>query len=238
MNLVSFRISLVEVSKLLTDIGFFRMKGIKSINDDGVSAEFKNVCQQLDYLKIYKVAVQNFDFDLLLFDESFFQFSLTVINDLVEVRYAFFQNPITYKSYEEYIEILREDGIISDETDEEIGDAFFEDYQQFISEQQINVASTTIRYDVDYNNYKPLVHSLSHIHIGNYNHIRIPCNKFITPLKFVLFILKHVYYKQWKNFIEGENAIISKALLEAKEKCSTIEEVYWTDLEKLEMFLS
>jgi len=239
MSIGAFNTSLKEAQIFLSNVNLFKSLGIKVINKDDVSQEFKSASQKNDYFKLYKCALANFDYDILLSDDSIFQFSYKVNRGhLPFIRYAFFQNPQEYKSYEEYLENLRELGIVEEETNEEIGNSFENDYQQFLTEQNVNTSSTSIRYDLDYSNYQPLVHSVSHLHIGHANNIRIPCDKILTPLKFTVFVLKHVYYYQWKDLVETGNVYLSECLKSTKLNCPQLTAAHWKVTETKELFLT
>ena len=239
MNLVHFKRSLIQCEKTLKELNVFRHKGPKNINIDGVSDAFKYSSQEGDYIKIYRTGLDNLDYDFLLFDESFFQFSIEIADsDILSIRYAFFQNPQSYKSYEEFLETLRESGLIIDETNEMIGDTFHEDYNQFLSELNFNSNFTTIRYDYDSFNYHPLIHSISHFHIGTSDNVRIPCDKIISPIKFLLFVLKHTYYYLWKEWITAENKEIFSKLITSKRECKIVNGIYWNKLEQNELFIT
>lgn len=231
MNYSTFQSSLRESVKLLQDIGLFGSKGTKVISKDGVSGEFKSACQQSNYNLVYKVAVRNMDYDFTLEDKSIFQFSYDLhpgLSEIPEVRFAFFQNPTKYVSYTEFLDFQRELGLI-DETNEEIGDLLINEYEQYLDEEQLNMSSTTMRYDIDTKNYNPLIHSISHLHIGHLNNIRIPCNKIISPLKFVLFVVKHIYYYKWKEFIEANDIAYNQIVKNAKNSCPDLNERYWKE---------
>ncbi len=93
----------------MKQIGLLRQEGIKSINYNGVSAEFKSASQKQNYFETYKVALKNFDYDFLLNYESFFQFEFkpnAEFDGFPDIRYAFYQNPQEFKSYPEYIRYL------------------------------------------------------------------------------------------------------------------------------------
>jgi len=237
MNLADFKISIKEVEKLLKRLELLRMKGIKSLNDDGVSYAFKNASQGSNYFNVFNIGLENYDYDFLLFDQSFFQFEFNYINDgTYEIRYAFFQNPFEYKTYKEFIQ-----DIIFDDDEkniDEVGELFIEEYNQFLSEQEINSNYTTIRYDSDFFNYKPLVHSVSHIHIGHANNIRIPINKIISPLMFTLFVVKHVFYYQWKEMVTNDIDFVKNALEIGLKSAVNLSVDHWCENEGLELFLS
>lgn len=232
MTVGKFQASLEDARKLLEKIDLFRQKGVKQINTIGVSSEFQAAVQKSDYFEVYKVAIRNFDYDFLLADESFFQFECKTSSSLPNIRYAFFQNPQEYKSYQEF---LLEQELIQEQNSED-NEIFRDYYEQFLIEQQLNLSSTTIRFDVDLKNYRPLIHSIAHIHIGHRSNIRIPCDKILTPYMFVLFVLKHVYYSHWKDLIEDENFI--GAMRQEKGGCPSLDGNNWSAEENSELFIT
>ncbi len=221
-------------------MGLLKSTGIKVINQDDVSGEFKSASQNKDYFQLYKCALRNFDYDFLLQDDSIFQFSYrfdsTGSNSYI--RFAFFQNPQEYKSYSEFLQYLREVGYLTDETDEEVGEIYVEDYQQYVSEQAINTTSTSIRYDFDPKNYTPSIHSISHMHIGHHNDIRIPCSIILTPIKFCVFVIKHIYYGTWKYHVESGSAAWKTRIKTSKLHCTKLTPSQWANQEDEELFLS
>jgi len=235
MNQAKFNVSLKEVQTILEKTDFLRQVSCKPVNKEGVSDEFKIASQRGNYFEIYNTAVKNFDYDFLLFDQSFFQFEHKIKDGKPYLRFAFFQNPQEFKSYEEYIDILKQNKIIDSE--DEIGDIFLSEYEQFLNETLINLSSTTIRYDLDYNDYRPLVHSVSHFHIGHSNSIRIPVDKIISPRQFTLFIIKHIYFNIWSNFIESENKAIIENLELNKNDCENVNKMFWNINEEKELYI-
>lgn len=238
MNISIFEHSITSSVDVLKKCGFLKKRG-KSIQKEGVSSQFKKASYSSDYITVYKAGIQNLDYDILLFDNSFLQFEfLKPIGEPAKIRYAFFQNPRLFYTYEEFLNILRQDGLITTETNEEIGDSLYDDYDQFLLEQNINPEATTIRYDADTNGYRPLIHSYSHIHIGHQNHIRIPSDKIISPIKFILFVLKHVYYEHWKYCVTKPINEVIQALNKAKISCPTVDTTLWGSIEKDELYLT
>lgn len=237
MNISNFRISFSRIESVLKSFNLYQMSGIKSINEVGVSNEFRTASIKHPYFKTYKIGLENYDFDFLTNDQSFFQFEFKVNGDKKEIRYAFFQNPIDFVSYEDYvIDLIEQENL--NETVEQIGLLFEDEYHQFLNEQE-NIANfVTFRYDFDQNNYQPVIHSVSHIHVGHQNNIRIPLNKVISPLKFVLFVIKNTYYNEWKNKIDTDPDYVLKILNEARVHQKTLDEIEWQDEEKLELHIN
>lgn len=237
MNISSFNISFLKIHSVLKSFNLLKMKGIHSINDRGVSEEFKSASIKDTYYKAYQVGLSHYDFDFLTTDQSFFQFEFSSNQKSTEIRYAFFQNPIDFISYNDYVLQLINDQNL-ELTLEEVGEMFDEEYNQFLNEQENISNYATFRYDLDQNNYQPIIHSVSHIHVGHQNNIRIPLNKVISPLKFVLFVIKNVYYQEWKNKIETDPEYVIKTLKDARTHQTELDNTEWKDEEKLELYLN
>lgn len=236
MTTSGFMTSFHNIEKVLKEFNLFRMSGVKSIYKEGVSNSFKTASIKDDYFDCYSTGLENFDYDFLLQDESYFQFEYDNSGTNISIRYAFFQNPIDYKSYDEFInEEIIPSGLIN--SLEEAGSLFHEEYKQFINEQQIKNKYLTIRYDVDYPNYYPNVHSVSHLHIGHQNNLRIPIEKFITPLRFVIFIIKNVYYREWKSFVDTNPQYINQILRKCSNGETLLSNKDWCTIEKLDLYL-
>lgn len=221
MNLAIFNVSFSKSEKVLKEANLFKSKGIKPVGS--VSDEFKSASLKSSYFKTFKIGLQNLDYDILLYDDSFFQFSFekSEHNNYPFLRYAFFQNPQEYISYEEYLESeLNIDYTTA-------GDLFIEEYQQYLTELEINTNSTTIRYDLDCKSYKPLIHSASHLHIGNSENVRIPCNKILSPLAFTIFVIKHIYYNNWQILIKDFEKFDNDFFKNLKQNCAFIMPPFW-----------
>jgi hypothetical protein len=236
MTTSGFMTSFTKIEHVLKTFNLLKMKGVKSLTKDGVSKEFKAASIKDEYFDCYNIGLSFNDFDFLLIDQSYFQFEYNNKGSNLEIRYAFFQTPINYISYEDFLDIIIEAQNLS-ESKEDIGEMFEAEYQQFLNEKEVENKYITIRYDVDYKNYKPLVHSISHLHIGHQNNIRIPIEKFISPLTFVLFILKNVYYSEWKEMNDKNNHYINIILKQALNGEVSLKSTEWSNFEKLELHL-
>lgn len=194
------------------------------------SIQFLEVIQSKDYINIYDIARMNYDFDLLLKDDFIFQFTYEEDYNkiLTKIRYAYYENPKNIEAYEEYI---KGQGLDIDE----VGDLFYEDYAQVKRESDLKQSVTPIRYDFDVTSYKGLKHSISHLHIGHNNEIRIPLSLIISPKAFVAFVLRHVYYKKWKNILlDTNNTSYYKRL---KMHCMKLNDTHFTDEEKQDFYI-
>jgi len=237
MNISMFRISVKEVEKVLKVFSLLKMKGIKSVNENGVSQRFKDVSTKEDYKIVYEEGLKNYDFDFLLDDQSYFQFEFCNELGNRNLRYAYYQNPNNYVKYADYVK----DQLVMLDFDcdpIDVGSMFEEEYSQFLNEQEANLNYFTSRYDFDFRGYKPLIHPVSHLHIGHLNNIRIPLDKEISPLRFTLFIIRHVYRENWIKMIESDINYVKDLFLSCKNGESLLEEDIFIPLEKEELFLT
>ncbi|EIF6155128.1 DUF2290 domain-containing protein [Clostridium perfringens] len=186
---------------LLRDVGLFKCENISrkmNYSKNKFSKEFIHVSQSNSYREIYDIAMQKGDYDILLQDNSFFQFSYEHDNEsFLSIRYAYYNAPYDIISYKEFLE---NEGFLYNE----VHDEFLEIYDQYITEAELKNQVIPLRYDYDTIAYRPIVHASSHMHIGHNNDIRIPCDKIILPQTFVSFVLKHVYFNKYKEKIKEE----------------------------------
>lgn len=171
----------------------------RTLKKEDFSQQFIKSSYKDDYLEVYKIARENLDYNLLLdFDGAFFQFGFKEEdNRICELRYAYYEAPSNHISYEEFIKL-------NDFDIEECGYEFMEEYSQFISEAELKKSITSLRYDYSEDQYDELIHPLSHLHIGQSNEIRIPLSFIMTPLNFVAFITRHIYWHFWRAKITEE----------------------------------
>lgn len=199
----SLIVSFEELKKLLIEAELFKCENTTrrcSVKNDKFSQEFLSVMFDDDYERIYKVAMKNDDYDFILSDDSFLQFSIQYCNselDKIKIRYAYYPSPREYLSYEEF---LKENGI----SFEECGYGFFEEYEQYISESRLKKSVTPIRYDYDVDEYTSVTHPISHLHIGMVQNFRIPSLRILEPQAFVIFVVRNMYYNNWIKLLSSE----------------------------------
>lgn len=190
------------------------------------SEDFFRISQSNDYEKIYKVAMENMDFDFVLVDDSIFQFSCIQNERSLKkgtIRYAYYENPRSYMTYEEFLST-------NEIEDEEGSESFLDYYEQEKAEARLKNSVTPFRYDYDYIHYEAIHHPVSHMHIGHNNNVRIPLNKVITPAIFVIFVLRNVYLKEWKQAFDKER--FRELCLSAKKSCQDLDLDFFNEDEK------
>ncbi|MGG0639317.1 DUF2290 domain-containing protein [Bacillus altitudinis] len=203
-----------------------------SLDFSKFSVQFISKFQGSDYDLIYKTAMQNMDYDFLLVDDSFFQFSCTVMegaSNNISVRYAYYENPRSYITYIQFLESI-------DLTYKECGDELLLEYEQEIDESRLKHSVTPFRYDYDFKSYDPIHHPVSHIHIGHNNNVRIAFDKVMTPAKFVMFVLRNTYRKQWKNAFQQDR--FRDLCLSTKNSCIEIDDSLFKREERDFLFLT
>ncbi len=203
MNEAAFLMNVNECGKLLKKTGLLKKENYynkgkasrKKYSDKTLIVRHKQ-----EYYDIYRCAIENDDYDFLLLDGSFFQFSLDIENSSENIRMAFYPSvcKVQYKDF-----LIEQLGI----SEEEVGAEYVELYQQFIIEQEPNVV-TAFRYDYNAKLYKKFVHSSAHFHFGNKEDIRLPVNKKIRPVLFVKMAIEYYYYELWKSLIETDENIV------------------------------
>lgn len=234
INLATFNISIEKSIKLLKEINLF--KGVGPKNTGLYSEEFRKVSRKNNHIEIYNVIRNNLDYEIVLFDDSFFQFSW----DQNYLRFSFIENPSFRHTKNDYLNILFPEENFYELSEEEINEIINEnEFEQFLNEQEINSNLIYIRYDFDKNGYKPLLHSCSHIHIGLRENLRIPSSIVLTPLEFVLFCIKQCYYDKYKLYHEKfEITKIVTKRNDSKRLCIEIrEQAFWNPIEKNEIYI-
>lgn len=231
MNDAVFKISINEAGKILKKMNFLKNK--KDINIGKYSQESLDAIKSGDLKTIYQTAIDNNDYELLLDDDSIFQFS----KNGDKLRYAYIQSQSIYFSFQDFmLEMFDENDIPTDKQFlEEMEVDYAEEYEQRRAEQKINLGAMYIRYDVDKNGYRPNLHSYAHIHIGLNNTLRLPCSIILTPLSFVLFVIKHVYITHWEIAINKN--IINEEIFHFKKFCKEISKEFWKIEEQRELYI-
>jgi len=187
-----------------------------------ISKSFVEICRNNNFVDAYIIALRNYEYQLLLYDDSFFQFEFLEESSNLKLRYSYYQNPFVLPPSEGYLESIPGDEYLY-EYDQEFADAHKKDF--FLS----------IRYDYSEKEYTEGVHSVSHFHIGHGNSLRITSSISITPLLFVIFIIKNIYPKQWDSLMKDGDFL--ERYKKVKAKCEKIEKHFFKELDKYELYL-
>lgn len=221
----TFFSSVEEAKNLLNK--FDLLKNSNFLNKP-ISEDFARRSRKEDFITTYNTALKFNDYHLLLFDDSFIQFELAEQSIKPQLRYSYYQFPFVFPTYNEYLK--------SKHTEfNEVGYKYEEEYDQALIEAPKKDSFLSIRYDYSEKEYDPGVHSVSHFHIGHGDSIRITSSIFITPLLFVIFIIKNIYFEKWHSLIKDGDFL--KRYEKVKNKCEKIEDCFFNELDKYELYL-
>jgi len=224
MNKATFLVDARKCKNILDDYGILRKVNNANIKEGSYvkfSEEFRKVAQKQNYNVAYITGMESDDYDYLLKDGSFFQFSYDTYENDLTIRLAFYPS-INDISYDDFLAEYIGSGI------EECGAIFLDEYQQFVAEQESKNVSP-IRYDYNSKIYKEIIHSASHLHFGNEEDIRVPLDKILLPSAFIKIVLQYFYYDLWKNRIVEQD--YSSIFIQNNESHS-IDQKYFSNNEK------
>jgi len=147
------------------------------------------------YLDIYLAGYKGGFYNFLMKDYSFFQFWEAEGS----ARYAFYPNPFDLSK-------LNESDIFSDS----------------YSSLPAKFSRAPIRYDYDKQSHRCRDHPAAHFHIGTEEDSRIMSGRVISPLLFVMLILRKYYFPIWR---KGRGGDLDKVMTSEREKC-VIDPIY------------
>ena len=186
------------------------------------SDEFKKATRRVAYYReLYDIGTKNQDFNLMLSDHSFFQFSE---QNGQELRFAYYPNPYSFVEYENEKKAASEllnDGDISDA-----------EFEQLVSECNFTCDIPLIRYDYSPSQYCKKYHPTAHFHIGFRSENRWPVKRAITPVVFFLKILSHYYHETWKKAEDSdETNILEKIYRLETNNCEVLSAEFFSSEE-------
>lgn len=227
MTVGAFWNSYDEAISLLKDLNL--LKEDNRHKDGEYSKECKDYSRSTEYRELYQKLIDNRDFDIQLCDDSLLQLSIS--NG--ESRLLYIQNPLSYMSFEEFLERIDID--YTPEVIDEYKGLLSEEYEKACEGMKINGGAVYLRYDVDSRGRENSenIHAYTHLHIGLNNNIRIPVGIHLTPLAFIMFVIRHVYYDTWVEVIRE-----SKIDLDFKSHCTELPAELWTEAEKKFLHIS
>ncbi|HEM5120642.1 TPA: DUF2290 domain-containing protein [Streptococcus suis] len=174
-------------------------KVYKKFASSSYSDEFKKCSRKGTALKIYQTAIDYKDYSLYLpEDGAFFQFTYSE-NSL---RFAYFERPHAVLTYREFLE---ENAFDYDE----VGEELYDEFNQYLLEAPQKEHITNIRYDYSEEEYRELVHPVSHLHIGQNNNIRLPLSVILLPASFIMLVIKQVYWEKFKQYTNKNDELIT-----------------------------
>lgn len=215
-----FNESIRHAIKFLNDIDFLMQAG--TANSLTASSELKKTTRCAEnYKKIYDAGIKLQEFNILMNDHSYFQFSMMCEN---EIRLAYYPNPYNYAEFKNQIAII----------DSFLNEGYpYDEISQLISEDIYSYDIPYIRLDISRQQYCPYFHPFAHFHIGFYSENRWPVKRLLSPFAFVLFILNHYYVTLCKDLINKKDIDILTLYQDEVDKCPIlIEEFFQPDEQK------
>lgn len=153
------------------------------------SAEFKKISRQAQrYHQIYDSGSKNQDFNIMLKDHSFFQFTEKI--EQKDIRLAYYPNPYSFIEYQN--DVKTAESMLAN------GELTPTEFEQLISEGNLTFDIPIIRYDLSAEQYCPKYHPAAHLHVGFRAENRWPVNRILSPFAFFLKILFLYYPHTWK----------------------------------------
>lgn len=181
------------------------------------------------HLQIYNEVMSTFSYDILLVDDSIFQFH----KDGADYRFCFIQNPRVKLSWEDFLQNLNVE-------EDDLSPAEFTMYRTCYDNNEDDSFITVdypvfIRYDVSAVEYREGCHPYAHIHIGLHNEIRIPVSKVLTPEMFAAFVVKMVYYQLWKD--KKDKTYIVEFYSSVKKGSEAVGLDFFSEIDKQDLYM-
>lgn len=197
-----------------------------------VSASFKKSSLTCNvYRDLYDVGMRNQDFNFMLKDQSYFQFTEKIKNK--DVRLAYYPNPYRFGEYNSIKKELTEffdEGILSQD-----------ELEQALMEEHFSNDVPIIRYDLSLSQYCSKYHPAAHFHIGFNSDSRWPVRRVLTPYAFFLKILFHYYHDLWFKFGdagEDERNLFDIEYCNEVSECQYLQDEYFQEYEHKRLHFS
>jgi hypothetical protein len=208
---------------------YFRYAGLGVVklahNNFRFTQQMVSELRQLNYVDQWKLSRSNSWCHVMLDDLSYFSFS-----DLAgKPSYGYYPCPLEIESLADY---LRERDI--EPTKRNKMEAA-EEYDLAIETATLKESLTPIRYDIDTNAYRVCVHPTAHLHIGRDNQIRIATRRIMTPLAFVLFVIRQTYPENWTKLLTYSDSL--KLARKIRSGLPEIKEPNWTEKDEIQSYL-
>lgn len=229
MNGASFIIHMESAIKIVSACKLLKAKIAKTGRDR--FAIKRNISSLEEYNQYIHEVYNTTDYDILLKDDSFFQFDQRIEGAKTSYRYVYMQNSVRKMTFEEFCE----------KYGYTLSDADIDEIELYFDEQAgddafvPNVFPLYLRYDVSDIGYKANIHSYAHLHIGTSSDVRLPVGKILTPDAFVSLCLKLAYPDTWgRKMVEDPHV---SELYNFKRLCEDIPSNFWTENERKDIFL-
>jgi hypothetical protein len=224
MNDASFKIHIKETVKVLKKLGVFKQDIYKDNKQRFVTR--RNIIDYNSYTSYFNDVLIHHDYDILLDDDSYFQFS----KNGESYKYVYMQSPKYKISIEASAELL---GINIDENWDELESYYEESDDDEL--YKIHDNPIYLRYENSPKGYNPNVHSYSHLHVGLNENLRIPLSIILTPNVFAMFAVKLANRHKWETCFEKGDININN--LSEKRLCVQVPKKFWNDSEDSDLYM-
>lgn len=181
-----------------------------------------------EYMNVYQQIQDNRAYDLLLTDESIFQFGHGKGPDGTEVmRYVFMQSFRRFVPFEK--SAIYDD--VTEESEEEFRELYYQSEECYVN----NHFPFYLRYDYNEHTCRGRLHPCSHLHFVLPDAGRIALRIQLNPFTFTMFCLKIAYRDVWEQMILSEE--LKSQIDRARGSCKRIQAKHWTD-EDADLFLT
>lgn len=184
-----------------------------------------NIDDSSGYLKFWESYYSNGYYDFQLKDGGLLYYGDFQDNPC---SFTYLGRPRKYVSYEDFLYIFD----IVEANDYDLSG----DYYNYLTEQEVELYPSYVRYDYDEDSYNSGLHPCGHIHIGYMQSNRIGLRHKMTIFSFASFILRQFYSKSWAQVLENPKKY--PQLFKFKDALSKISDKFYLDLDsKQDMYL-
>lgn len=160
-----------------------------------VTAAIIRTQRELTYEKMWRAAYDNSWFHIMFEDLSLIQFQ-----NAPSPSFHFLECPLDVPTRREFLAALGMDYRKRHDSD------FQELYAEAVETAGSRPHVTPIRYDRDFGSYRAGVHPAAHLHVGLDNDIRLALPSEMTPLSFILFVIRQKYPSNWEQLLASNLA--------------------------------
>ncbi|MDR0308135.1 MAG: DUF2290 domain-containing protein [Chitinispirillales bacterium] len=176
-----------------------------NIEEIGVSnADHSVFLKNIPYFEMFRQLIETRTYNMKMIDGALISMSYKFKgSSLTAHRLSFFPSP-NLEMFQNNPELYMNDELYSDIIDKRI-------------------VTVPIRFDFDNNEniFKPIIHPISHLTLGQYKHCRIPVSTALTPYQFLTFVIANFYHnayeKRCKQFTVFKDCFTATIFEEEKE---------------------
>jgi hypothetical protein len=217
-----FAASVNQAFGLLTKLGVMGSRSFDARYPAGMPASLR----ALSYRAAWEKCAELGWYDFRLVDASLLQFH----REENHLSYSFLEAPLTALAFEDFAaESVGEEWSVLEEE-------LRSDYELYLSSDLAERSVTPVRYDYEPDLYRSGLHPAGHFHFGVNNHIRVCAAKILTPLSFVLFILRQFYPQKWEILLADEKS--KRLFREVRSSLDAVSVVFFRESDFHELHLT